>query len=420
MFLEKQSYFIKNYIIKGLIVAILFSAFIYLNHFDIKIKLLDTVLGLVSLYLLLKIPKKSLFFAGFFIGIFWCNWIAYSLEYYDLMYLAPIILIGIGLVYGIIFYLFGIFNNIYLRALLIFGFSFLSPLGFNWLKPELIFINSYLGTTIKAYFALILLGLVFIITFKKFFKVLGVLPILMTLAFEGNYWVEKPNLDISTPQLNIPQELKWKPKYKRTLFTNNFKEINQAIKEKKDLIVLSETAFATALNLDTIILEKLKNLSNKIDIITGSLFVENKLIYNATYYISKGKVQIAKKVVLVPFGEEIPFPKIIKDFINDTFYGGAQDLEKADKPTDFIIKNIKFRNAICYEATSDEIYQDLGNTKYILAISNNAWFKGSIEPTLQNLLLKHYANKYYVSIYNIVNGSKNTFIRPTKYYLALQ
>ena len=105
-------------------------------------------------------------------------------------------------------------------------------------------------------------------------------------------------------------------------------------------------------------------------------------------------------------------PKFLVDLINDIFYNGAQDYSKASEATDFIIKGEKFRNAICYEATTDKIFENLGDTKYMIAISNNAWFTPSIEPTLQHLLLKYFSKKYDVNIYHVVNGSPNRIYRP--------
>ncbi len=102
MFLVKRDNFNKNMIIKGLCAAILFSSFIYLSYFNIENKIINSVLGLTSIYLILTIPKKSLFYTGFFIGIFWCWWLALSFEYYDLNYLMPLVILGVGLVYAII------------------------------------------------------------------------------------------------------------------------------------------------------------------------------------------------------------------------------------------------------------------------------------------------------------------------------
>lgn len=410
MFLAKRAYSNKTYIIKGLITAILLSSFIYLSYFNIEYKFLDTLLALSGLYLLLVIPRKALFIAGFFIGILWCYWMSISLKYYDLVAFTPVLLLGIGLVFGIIFYFFAIYDKIVFRLLAIFAFTFLAPFGFNWLKLDLIFINSYFGTS-KEDFALILMALYLLIKLKRM-KILFIIPLLFAFNNDKGIYIDKPNSRIYMSQMDIKQNLKWEKDYKKVLFEKNFKEINKAIEEKNDLVILPETAFTTALNYDSEIMEKLSDLSFSIDIITGALYFENKQIYNATYYISKGNVQIAKKVVLVPFGEEIPLPKFFVDLINDVFYGGASDYSKASTPTDFIVKDIKFRNAICYEATTDEIFKDLNDTKYMIATSNNAWFTPSIEPTLQSLLLKYYSKKYRVTIFHVVNGSKNEIFRP--------
>ena len=127
------------------------------------------------------------------------------------------------------------------------------------------------------------------------------------------------------PQMMIKQDLKWQKEYVNDLIENNFLQIEEAIKNKKDLIVLPETTFAFILNRKTEILERLLELSYNIDIIVGSLYVENREIFNASYHFSNGNYEIAKKVVLVPFGEEIPLPKFFVDLINDIFYNTTID-----------------------------------------------------------------------------------------------
>ena len=410
MFLLKRDYSNKNFIIKGLISSILLSSFIYLSYFNIENKILNTILALFALYFLLIIPKKALFISGFLTGILWCNWMAVSLQYYDLVFLTPVILIALGLSFGIMFYLFALFDRLTFRILTIFAFTFFAPFGFNWMKFELLFVDSYIKTD-KLSFILILISFYFVIKLKRF-KVLSVIPILFAFHFPNGTYIQNPNAKIHMPQMNVNQNLRWDKQYKATLEQQNFDEISNGINLQKDLVVLPETAFTTVLNRNVALLEKLKTLSHSIDIITGGLYVENENIYNASYHFSKGNVQIAKKVVLVPFGEEIPFPKFFVDLINDIFYNGAQDYSKASEPTDFVIKGEKFRNAICYEATTDKIFENLGDTKYMIAISNNAWFTPSIEPTLQHLLLKYYSKKYSTNIYHVVNGSSNRIYIP--------
>ena len=410
MFLVKRDYSNKNFIIKGLISSIFLSSFIYLSYFNIEYKILNTILGLLALYLLLVIPRKGLFVSGFFTGVLWCWWMAVSLQYYDLSALTPVILICLGLSFAIMFSCFALYDRLTFRILTIFGFTFFAPFGFNWMKFELLFIDSYIKTD-KLSFFLILVSFYFLIKLKKY-KFLSIIPLLFTINLAKDVDISNPNVNIYMPQMNVNQNLRWDKHHKATLEQENFNEINNGINEKKDLVVLPETAFTTVLNRNETLFEKLKDLSNNIDIITGGLYIENEKIYNASYHFSKGEVQIAKKVVLVPFGEEIPFPKFFVDLINDIFYNGAQDYSKASDPTDFVIKGEKFRNAICYEATTDKIFENLGDTKYMIAISNNAWFTPSIEPTLQGLLLKYYSKRYGVKIYHVVNGTPNTIYLP--------
>lgn len=410
MFLVKRDNSNKNIIISGLCTAILFSSFIYLSYFGIENKVINSLFGLGAVYLILTIPPRALFYAGFFSGMLWCWWVALSFVHYDLTYLVPFVILGFGLGYGLFFYLFAIIDNsFYIRAVMLFGFSFFAPFGFNWVKPELLFVDSYFGIT-KLDFALIILAMV-LINIRKV-KYFFFLPLILSFYLLPTQKNINNDLKIFMPQLNVKQDIKWKKQHRNSLIDENLVLIDNAINEKQDLIILPETAFPTILNTDKNLTEYLKRKSQFIDIVTGSLYQKENLYHNSTYYFSKGEVNVAHKVVLVPFGEAVPLPEKIKNFINDIFYDGAQDYTKAEAPTDFTIKGIKFRNAICYEATTDDIFENIGNTKYMIATSNNAWFTPSTEPTLQRLLMKYYAKKYNVTIYNSANGSKNSIIYP--------
>ncbi len=409
MFLVKREHFNKTYIIKGLITSFFISAFIYLAYFGIQYKLLDTILGFIAFYLLLKIERKSLFYAGFFTAIFWFYWIAISFQYYDLTAFGPLAIIFFGFVYGLIFYLTAIIDKLWFRILAIFLLSYIHPLGFNWFIPELIFINSYIPVT-KEYLAIVLASIYMFIKLKRL-KVIAIVPILFILTNKGVY-IDNPPLKISMPQLNINQTTKWDKTHLSHQIEQNFKLIDKAIENKNDLVILPETVFPLVLNKENFLYHNLQKKSLDIDIIVGGIYFEDKHYYNVSYHFSKTNVVVAKKVVLVPFGEEIPLPKFFVDLINNTFYNGAEDFKKADKATDFDIKGVKFRNAICYEATSEDIYKELNEVKYMIAISNNAWFTPSIEPILQKLLLQYYAKKYDITIFHSINGSSNYIIRP--------
>ncbi len=408
MFLLKRDNFNRNMIIKGLCVSILFSSFIYLSYFGIENKIINSIIGLCAIYFILIIPRQALFYTGFFSGILWCWWIGLSFKYYELSYLIPLIIFGIAFIYAVLFYLFALIDNsVYARAIVFFGFSFLSPFGFNWVKPELIFVDTYFGIT-KIDFALILLSMVLLKKFKHIFWI----PLLISFYITEPIKIEEPELKIYMPQLNISQNIKWKKQHKNEIIKQNIELIKSGIKLGYDLIILPETAFPIILNKDNYLVETLKNLSKQIDIIAGSLYKKHGLYHNSTYHFSNTNVYIAHKVVLVPFGEAVPLPEKIRNFINNTFYEGAQDYKKAKKPTDFTVKGVKFRNAICYEATTDEIFKNITNTKYMIATSNNAWFFPSTQAVLQKLLMKYYAKKYKVIVYSSSNFTENSIIKP--------
>jgi len=392
---------------KSLITSLLFSFFIYSSFLEIENSFLNTtfaIMGFVSLFML---TKKELFVTGFLIGVLWFWWIGYSFVYYELSFLIPLVIIGIGFVYGVLFYIIGLSTNFFYRAGYIFALSFIAPFGFNWFKIELPFINSYFGTS-KIEFVIILLCLAFFLTFQKKYKKGSIIGLACT--FIGLYFynysiidqIKEPKIQISKYETTIDQDKRWDRQYTRTIILDNIDAIKKAIKDKKDLIILPETAFPLVLNHQDELNNTLFELSHKIAIVTGSLYEKDGLYYNSTYFYDQGKVEIAHKVVLVPFGEAVPLPEKLKLLINDIFYNGAKDYETAEKPTTFTIQGIKFRNAICYEATTDKIYQDL-DTPYVIAISNNAWFTPSIQPTIQKLLMKYYSLKYNLIFFDVSN-----------------
>lgn len=409
MFFIKRQHFNKTNIIKGLCTALLFSGPIFLSYFDYEIKLLNTLLVLFSFYLILNINRNALFYSGFFIGTFWFYWVSLSLRYYDLIYLLPFVILVFSLSYGFLFLLTAIKDNLFLRGFLFFLLTFLNPLGFNWFKPEILLLDSYFEAN-KYILAFLLLSTIFLI--KKRFLIYTICIILISFININPNKTDSNNLKISLPEYHFEQDYKWDRKNLAEIIDKNFEQINKAILSKYDIVVLPETTFPFVLNKQNFVFQNLIEKSRYITIIAGGLFAQNGEYRNSSYIFKNGQVTLAHKVVLVPFGEEIPFPNFIKDFINNIFYNGAKDYKKAEKPTDFTIKNTIFRNAICYEASSEEIYEDLGDVKNIIAISNNAWFTPSIEPVLQKLLLRLYSKKYGVTIFHQINGSENYIIRP--------
>lgn len=393
-------------IIAPLVIALLFSAFIYWEHFALTSKALNTLSGVLALYALLHAPKRIVLISGFWIGWLWCYWIGFSFQYYGLGWATWLVALGFGFVYALYYGTMALTTNALLRALILFGLTFVWPMDFNWMQPEIIFVESYLGFT-KWQFALILFSLAlsgYISGFKKLFPLL-----LLIGAVQTSYTSPPiPDLKIKLVSTDISQDFKWQRDQLPQTIQDNFSAIDNAIAQGYDLIVLPESAFPLYMNEHTEIAQALSERSLHIAILTGTLHKEDGLNYNVSYLFNQGTITVAKKTILVPFGEYIPLPSFLKGWVDRHIFGGGSDFVTADKPTDFTIKGVTFRNAVCYEATRAELYTP--DVRYMIAVSNNGWFKPSIEPTVQNLLIRFYARKNHTVVFHAANGGGSGII----------
>ena len=424
-------YFTTNHIIEGLIIAILLSAFIYIEHFKLFsgyfLIIINSILPILGLYKLLKANTPIWFFAGFFIGVFWLWWLGVSFYHYNLAYLMPVAIILIGLLWGAIFLAFGYLaslisqkiedkfpliqkqNTIYIfRAIAIILLCLIEPFGFNWLKLQLIFTDSAFGLKLWQ-FGVIVFSIALYLSFKKWYFLL-----LMLLAIDlKNPQILPPSYlrDIKLVSTNVDVHQKWLAKNRSVYTKYALDKIDSAIKKDKKLIIFPESFLPYFLNLETPYLQEFLKRSKKITIIIGSLYYEGPNRHkNSAYIIKDGNYTIANKVVLVPFGETNPLPKWMGSIINKIFYDGAIDYGAAKEFTYIKALNKKFKIAICYEGTSDKTYED--NPKYLILISNNGWFKPSTEETLQQILLKYYVKLYKTTIYHSINGNKSYVVVP--------
>ena len=413
------SFFLKNFnpnstifkIIKVFFIAILLSNSIYLSFFDnIVFETLSPFLAIWGLVLLLRTRNaKEYFWIGFFLGIFWFWWVSLSSIYFNLDYLIPFIILFIALVYGILFRICYLFKFDFLRLCAIFCLSFIHPLGFDWLNWGIFSVYGFFDANTTGVVCIFLIAYFY---YEKYISRYYKMAIIIILFFIGFHYEQKEstnlNLNFTLLNTNISQNQKYLVENIQVHSNELIKEILNAIKEKKELIVLPESAFAFDLQKD--FKEKyqniLKQLSHKITIITGAFSTAENQIYNSTYVFNQGQVSILNKHFLVPFGEEIPF---FKNLVKKYFLPHMQEFSQGPVQSKYELNQQIITNAICYEATKERIYED---SKLIIAISNNAWFNHSSEYKLQQLLMKFYANKYGVSVYHAVNGKENAVIKP--------
>ncbi|MDR1007290.1 MAG: apolipoprotein N-acyltransferase [Campylobacteraceae bacterium] len=406
-------YFITFIIIKAFVTALALSSFIYLAYFDITNYFLHSIVVCAGLWLLFKSNRAGYFFTGFFVGILWFYWISLSFRYYgDLAWLIPIIIIGIGVIYGLLFLIPSLLtNSAYIHAIALVLLSQIAPFGFNWFSFELMLYYTPFGlTSLHAMF--LIASILLVQNRRKGYKFLALVCFIAAFDFSNKELPQLPNFDIEIVQTHISQDEKWQTETIISNVQENFKIIERAIEHQKRLIILPETAFALYLNKNEAVMDRLLEYSQDIAIITGALTYEDEKYYNSAYFFDKGIMQRADKIVLVPFAEQIPLPDFISNYINELFFGGASDFSQAKSPTDFIVNGVKIRSAVCFEGSRKEIYE--GNPQFLSVVSNNAWFLPSIQPTMQNLMLSLYAAKNNTIIFHSVNGNGSKTIFPRK------
>jgi apolipoprotein N-acyltransferase len=414
-------------ITRGFFISFLLSAFIYLHYFHFSTPVINTTVGVVGLYLLLGSERKSWFWSGAFVGLFWFWWIILSFKHYQMLWAMPLGLLFIAVVYGIIFWTIAYLSEtlasrftlhasleqsdlhsslltLILKSLGLFSMSYIHPFGFDWLKPELVFVESYLGIE-KWQFASILSAIIFTRWQSRPYYLLLVLLAYQPLP-KGDIPVDQELQIVSTA---IPVEEKWETSLQPQHFQMLFEQIDKAIEADKKLVILPESVFPVFINRSQELIDKLQSRAQKINIVTGGLFADGTVPRNSTYIFTKNRILVANKVLLVPFGESNPLPDFLSDWVNEVFYDGAVDYIASADITDYKVENKLYRNAICFEATSEKLYKD--RPEHMIVLSNNGWFVPSTEPSLQRLLLLYYNKKYDTTIYHSINMSPSYLIQ---------
>lgn len=383
---------------------------IYFSFFEnIFLETLSPFLAIWGLILLLRTKSaKGYFWTGFLTGLFWFWWVGLSAIYFNLNYLVPVIALIMGLVYGVLFRICFLFKFDFLRLCAIFALSFIHPLGFDWLEWGIYTAYGFFDSSLRGIICLFLIAyFIYEGYISRYYKI----AIVLILFFTGFHYEEKTatTLPFSYKLINTNISQDQKFLQEKLILNSNalLSEISRAILEKKELVILPETAFAFNLR-GTKYEDFLKELSHKIIIITGAFYTKDGQTYNSTYVFRRGKSYIFNKHFLVPFGEEIPF---FKELVKKYFLPNMEEFTRGPVQSQYKLNNSLITNAICYEATKEQNYK---NSKIIIALSNNAWFKHSSEYKLQKLLMQFYANKYGVSVYHATNGKENAVILPKK------
>lgn len=210
-------------------------------------------------------------------------------------------------------------------------------------------------------------------------------------------------LKVSVIQGNIPQDEKWDPAFSGKILDKYERLTKEAAKDKPDLIVWPEASVPGFLEMERALLDRMRALaiSAGTHILVGAPREEDsyaRLYNSAILFSEEGRVvDTYDKMHLVPFGEYVPFKKLLsfvqkfaKTAIGDFSPGKEYKVFKffierkmSDKETTWkLLKKAKFSSLICFE----DIFPDLtrrfvkNGAVFLVNITNDAWFGKTSAP----------------------------------------
>jgi len=139
----------------------------------------------------------------------------------------------------------------------------------------------------------------------------------------------------------------------------------------------------------------LNNFSKKHKIILGMNVYEDEKIYNSLLVLNNELKILDKyyKNKLVPFGEFLPFEKILQNLGFKKITQGYQSFSPDTRRDLIKLNNYNFVPLICYEVIySGKINKTKTNYDFILNISEDGWFGNTIGP------YQHYSHLIFRSI----------------------
>jgi len=200
-------------------------------------------------------------------------------------------------------------------------------------------------------------------------------------------------LRVAVLQGNIEQGVKWSPEWaERTLAV--YEDLSRSAAEAgAELIVFPETAVPGALNSDPVLRARLARLARetKAAYVVGSVAVERLSgpvtleFFDSAFAIQADGRFVARydKSQLVPFGEFVPFGRLLRPFFEAIARGMATErVSRGPGPRAFSIATAREPDGvtvgapICYELIFPDITRRFvsDGAELLLAITNDAWY----------------------------------------------
>lgn len=195
-------------------------------------------------------------------------------------------------------------------------------------------------------------------------------------------YAEDEKLSVVLIQGNIPQEMKW-DQGKHPYIMGKYLKLSEDHLDA-DVIVWPETAIPTYYTMvkDSFIKELGETATNNsVDFLVGvfTFDPDSGKVYNSVMALGEG-LSFYQKQHLVPFGEYIPL-RGLTSFLDSYIQIPMADLSGGEGRPLVRLKGYPVGASICYEAVfGNEIIEALPEAKFLINVSNDAWFGDSLAP----------------------------------------
>ena len=316
----------------------------------------------------------------------------------------------------------------FLRSIYSFQFLF-GFLGYTQsFIPELIQL-AQVGGVYLVTFIIVIVNTIFYLAVKEEKKRKRIIytltaVLIIGIVFIYGHWQLNQNLAVENNfrvgiiQPNIPQHKKLDSNYYSQLEKKLVRLSKTEIKKNSpDLLVWPETAILRTYSLE----RKFPYLTNyHTPLYIGGFVREGNGPLNSALLVNKqGKIiNRYSKNILVPWGEYVPFPNIVPDFIETNL----NHITPGTKATEFKLNGVSWIGAICSEILNPDYIRDsYHQNDFIINISNEAWFGDSSAPrqVLQAAIFR--AVEHQVPVVKVGNtgisgliGPRGRIVRKTK------
>lgn len=245
---------------------------------------------------------------------------------------------------------------------------------------------------------------------------MAVLLIVSAALYGYNILVEEPykpdqrlgKVRLALVQPNIPQ----KDKLKTSLVPQTMKIYHgltmQIADKRPDIIIWPETAVFTYMLRDQGIFRQVQGLAKATNawLVFGTPHYKGDEAYNSVAVVSPdGQLQGRyDKQALVPFGEYLPFRKLLFPILKGVGYYDSQFVAGPELKL-LKVKGLRVATAVCFESTFPSLIKERAakGADFILLVTNDAWFADSAAPYfhLNAGIFRAIENrKYFVQVSN--------------------